>query len=79
MNPVRRDILPIPDVAHIGLTTYDAEDPDTSYPPISDVPPSGGRTHVVVILHRRRGLRSHGAPSGGRVTPSTPRSSPPAG
>ena len=31
---VRRDILPIPDVPHVGLTTYDAKDPDTSYPPI---------------------------------------------
>ena len=24
---VRRDILPIPDVPHVGLTTYDAKDP----------------------------------------------------
>ncbi len=36
---LRRDILPIPDVQHIGLTTYDAKDPDTSYPPIRDVRP----------------------------------------
>lgn len=36
---VRRDILPIPDVPHVGLTTYDAKDPDTSYPPIRDVRP----------------------------------------
>ena len=41
---VRRDILPIPDVTHIGLTTYDAKDPDTSYPPIKDVrPPATAR------------------------------------
>jgi hypothetical protein len=25
---VRRDILPIPDVTHVGLTTYDAKDAD---------------------------------------------------
>ena len=31
----RRDILPIPDVKHVGLTTYDAKDPDTTYPPIT--------------------------------------------
>ncbi len=47
---VRRDILPIPDVAHIGLTTYDAKDPDTSYPPIRDVRPPEGAPNVVVIL-----------------------------
>jgi acetamidase/formamidase len=23
----KRDVLPIPDVAHVGLTTYDAKDP----------------------------------------------------
>ncbi len=47
---MRRDILPIPDVAHIGLTTYDAKDPDTSYPPIRDVRPPDGAPNVVVIL-----------------------------
>jgi len=25
-----RDILPIPDAKHVGLTTYDAKDPDTA-------------------------------------------------
>ena len=33
----RRDVLPVPDVTHIGLTTYDAKDPDTHYPPIRDM------------------------------------------
>jgi hypothetical protein len=32
-DPVRRDTLPIPDIQHFGLTTYDAKDPDASYPP----------------------------------------------
>ena len=31
---VRREILPIPDRTRPGLTTYDAKDPDTTYPPI---------------------------------------------
>ena len=48
--PVRRDILPIPDVPHIGLTTFDAKDPDTSYPPIRDVRPPEGAPNVLVIL-----------------------------
>ena len=30
----KRDVLPIPDVSPIGLTTYDAKDPATSFPPI---------------------------------------------
>jgi arylsulfatase len=31
---VSRDILPIPDIPPAGLITYDAKDPDTSFPPI---------------------------------------------
>ncbi len=42
-SQVRRDILPIPDVTHVGLTTYDAKDPDTSFPPIRDAAAAGGR------------------------------------
>jgi len=29
-----RHVLPLPDVAPIALTTFDAKDPDTKYPPI---------------------------------------------
>jgi hypothetical protein len=36
---VQREILPIPDRRQIGLTTYDAKDPDTSYPPIRPLRP----------------------------------------
>ncbi len=57
MDPARRDILPIPDVAHVGLTTYDAKDPDTSYPPIKDVRPPDGAPNVLVILIDDVGLR----------------------
>ena len=31
---IQRSILPIPDRQHVGLTTYDAKDPETKYPPI---------------------------------------------
>jgi hypothetical protein len=38
-----RTMLPIPDRPATGLTTYDAKDPDTSYPPIEPLlPPAGG-------------------------------------
>src|SRR5262245_43339670 len=33
-DELRRDTLPIPDRTHVGLTTYDAKDPDTNFPPI---------------------------------------------
>jgi arylsulfatase A-like enzyme len=47
---VRRDILPIPDVKHVGLTTYDAKDPDTTYPPIVPLRPPAGAPNVLVVL-----------------------------
>ncbi|MGF1624264.1 MAG: arylsulfatase [Alphaproteobacteria bacterium] len=45
-----RTTLPIPDVQHHGLTTYDAKDPDTSFPPIRDIRPPEGAPNVLVIL-----------------------------
>jgi arylsulfatase len=40
-----REILPIPDRPSPGLTTYDAKDPDTAFPPIEPLlPPGGHRT-----------------------------------
>ena len=29
---VQRSILPIPEVQHVGVTTFDAKDPDTNVP-----------------------------------------------
>ncbi|WP_099037890.1 arylsulfatase [Mycobacterium neglectum] len=49
-SAVRRDILPIPDVAHVGLTTYDAKDPDTTYPPIARLRPPDGAPNVLIVL-----------------------------
>ena len=45
-----RAVLPIPDRPHIGLTTYDAKDPDTAYPPIEPLLPPEGAPNVLVIL-----------------------------
>jgi len=41
-NKTQRTNLPIPDQPHMGLTTYDAKDPDTKYPPIRDLRPPKG-------------------------------------
>ena len=43
-------MLPIPDIPKPGLTTFDAKDPDTSYPPIELLRPPEGAPNVLVIL-----------------------------
>jgi arylsulfatase A-like enzyme len=67
---VRREILPIPDIAHVGLTTYDAKDPDTSYPPIQDVRPPATAPNVVVILIDDVGFGASSAFGGPCQTPN---------
>ena len=47
---IQRTVLPIPDQPHVGLTTYDAKDPGTKYPPIRELRPSKGAPNVLVIL-----------------------------
>jgi arylsulfatase A-like enzyme len=52
MSPDRhaRTMLPIPDRPSPGLTTYDAKDPDTAFPPIEPLLPPDGAPNVVIIL-----------------------------
>ena len=45
-----RSILPMPDLVQHGLTTYDAKDPDTKYPPIRVLRPPEGAPNILVIL-----------------------------
>ncbi len=45
-----RDVLPIPDQPYVGLTTYDAKDPDTKFAPIRDVRPPADAPNVIVVL-----------------------------
>ncbi len=45
-----RGVLPIPDVAKPGLTTYDAKDPETKYPPIEPLRPPKGAPNVLIVL-----------------------------
>jgi hypothetical protein len=49
-DPIQREILPIPDRRPIGLTTYDAKDPETKFPPITQLRPPTGAPNVLVIL-----------------------------
>ncbi|MFB9641250.1 arylsulfatase [Agromyces lapidis] len=52
MKPDRhaRTMLPIPDRPAPGLTTYDAKDPETSYPPIEPLMPPDGAPNVLIVL-----------------------------
>ncbi len=45
-----RTHLPIPDPQWVGVTTYDAKDPDTQFPPITPIRPPDGAPNVLVIL-----------------------------
>lgn len=45
-----RTVLPIPDREAQGLTTFDAKDPDTHYPPIQQLRPPAGAPNVLVVL-----------------------------
>ena len=56
-DKVQRSILPIPDAQHVGVTTYDAKDPDTKFPPIEPLRPPKGAPNVLDRAPRRRRLR----------------------
>jgi arylsulfatase A-like enzyme len=49
-DKIQRTVLPIPDQLYVGLTTYDAKDPDTKYPPIKELRPPTAAPNVLVIL-----------------------------
>jgi arylsulfatase len=67
---VQRSILPIPDQPHVGLTTYDAKDPDTTFPPIRNLRPPEGAPNVLVVLLDDAGFGSSSAFGGPCQTPS---------
>jgi len=47
---INRFILPIHEPTPVGITTYDAKDPDTSFPPITEPRPPAGAPNVLVVL-----------------------------
>jgi arylsulfatase len=49
-RPLSRDVLPTPDIPPVGLTTYDAKDPDTSFPPIEPLRPPDAAPNVLIVL-----------------------------
>jgi arylsulfatase A-like enzyme len=75
MSPDRhaRSMLPIPDRPAPGLTTYDAKDPDTTYPPITPLLPPDGAPNVLVILLDDVGFGASSAFGGPCRTPTAER------
>ena len=49
-DKIQREILPIPDIPHVELTTYDAKGPDTKYAPILPLRPPASAPNVLLIL-----------------------------
>src|SRR5262245_47618564 len=69
-EPLQRDILPIPDRKHVGLTTYDAKDPNTKYPPIRTLRPPKGAPNILIVLIDDAGFGSSSAFGGPCQTPN---------
>jgi arylsulfatase len=70
MESVGREVLPIPHRPDTGTITYDAADPDTSFPPISQVRPPEGAPNVVVVLLDDVGFGASSAFGGPCATPT---------
>src|SRR3954469_17213067 len=68
-----RAILPIPDPQHVGLTTFDARDPETSYPPIIPLRPPAGAPNVLIVLIDDAGFAASSAFGGPINTPTAER------
>ena len=66
----QRNTLPIPDVTPVSLTTYDAKDPDTKYPPIHPLRPPAGAPNVLVVLLDDVGFGASSAFGGPVATPT---------
>ncbi|MCZ7588782.1 MAG: sulfatase-like hydrolase/transferase [Gaiella sp.] len=66
-------MLPIPDRPKPGLTTYDAKDPDTAYPPIEPLLPPEGAPNVLIVLLDDVGFGASSAFGGPCQTPTAER------
>ena len=67
---VQRSVLPIPARPRVGLTTFDAKDPETSFAPIEPLRPPAGAPNVLIVLLDDVGFGSSSA-FGGPVSMPT--------
>jgi arylsulfatase A-like enzyme len=73
MPDISRTVLPIPETPHVGVTTYDAKDPDTAYPPIDPLLPPPKAPNVLVVLIDDVGFGASSAFGGPIETPTAER------
>ena len=69
-SELQREVLPIPDRQHVGVTTFDARDPATKYPPIKALRPPAGAPNVLIILIDDAGFGSASVFGGPCATPN---------
>jgi arylsulfatase len=72
-DKLSRTILPVPDRQHVGLTTYDAKDPETKFPPIEQLRPPKGAPNVLIVLLDDVGFAASSAFGGAISTPTAER------
>ena len=65
-----RTVLPIPDMPNTGLITYDAKDPETSFPPIPQLRPPKGAPNILIVLIDDAGFGAASAFGGPCRTPN---------
>jgi arylsulfatase A-like enzyme len=65
-----RGVLPIPERRHVGATTYDAKDPEASFPPIVPLRPPAGAPVRAAHPAGRRGIRRVESVRGSVSTPT---------
>lgn len=69
-DSISRTTLPIPDQPYVGLTTYDARDPDTRFPTIRDLRPPKGAPNILIVLLDDVGFGASSAFGGPCRTPN---------
>jgi hypothetical protein len=72
-DAIDRTVLPIPDRPRVGLVTYDAKDPDTSFAPIVPLRPPPGAPNVLIVLIDDCGFGASGTFGGPVSTPTAER------
>jgi len=65
-----RAVLPISSQPHTALTTYDAKDPNTKFPPIEPLRPPKGAPNVLIVLLDDVGFGASSAFGGPCATPN---------
>jgi len=68
-----RAFLPIPDITPVGLTTYDAKDPEATFPPIEPLRPPESAPNVLIVLIDDVGFGASSAFGGPVRTPNAER------